>query len=62
MQTSQNLGQMAVMGASSALFNLFLGIGSADLAGYAAAFGLLLVPSILAATLAVRARANSGSG
>ncbi|MFJ3532126.1 MFS transporter [Streptomyces sp. NPDC090132] len=61
MQTSQNLGQMAVMGASSALFNLFLGIGSADLAGYAAAFGLLLVPSTLAAALAVRARANSGS-
>ncbi|WP_285569156.1 MFS transporter [Streptomyces sp. RTGN2] len=56
MQTSQNLGQMAVMGVAAALFNLFLGFGSADLAAYAAAFGLLLVPSVLAATLAVRAR------
>lgn len=58
MQTSQNLGQMAVMGVSSAVFNLFLGIGSADLAGYAAAFGLLLVPSVLAAALAARARSS----
>ncbi|WP_393059519.1 MFS transporter [Streptomyces sp. LN549] len=56
MQTSQNLGQMAVMGVASAVFNLFLGFGSADLPGYAAAFGLLLVPSVLAASLAVRAR------
>ncbi|HEY9326961.1 MAG TPA: MFS transporter [Streptomyces sp.] len=56
MQTSQNLGQMAVMGVAAALFNLLLGFGSADLPAYAAAFGLLLVPSVLAATLAVRAR------
>ncbi|TXS34881.1 MFS transporter [Streptomyces sp. OR43] len=56
MQTSQNLGQMAVMGVAAALFNLLLGFGSADLSAYAAAFGLLLVPSVLAATLAVRAR------
>ncbi|MFG3141501.1 MFS transporter [Streptomyces sp. NPDC048211] len=58
MQTSQNLGQMAVMGVASAVFNLFLGFGSADLPGYAAAFGLLLVPSVLAASLAVRARST----
>ncbi|MFI6610635.1 MFS transporter [Streptomyces sp. NBC_01336] len=56
MQTSQNLGQMAVMGLAAALFNLLLGFGSAELPAYAAAFGLLLVPSVLAATLAVRAR------
>ncbi|MFI6948860.1 MFS transporter [Streptomyces sp. NPDC050422] len=56
MQTSQNLGQMAVMGVAAAVFNLFLGFGSADLPAYAAAFGLLLVPSVLAASLAVRAR------
>ncbi|MFJ2094530.1 MFS transporter [Streptomyces sp. NPDC087901] len=58
MQTSQNLGQMAVMGVASAVFNLFLGFGSADLPGYAAAFGLLLVPSVLAAALAARARST----
>ncbi|MGW0938261.1 MFS transporter [Streptomyces sp. NPDC002666] len=58
MQTSQNLGQMAVMGVAAALFNLLLGLGSADLPAYAAAFGLLLLPSVLAATLAVRARST----
>lgn len=58
MQTSQNLGQMAVMGVAAALFNLFLGLGSADLPAYAAAFSLLLVPSVLAAALAVRARTS----
>ncbi|MFI6863014.1 hypothetical protein ACIBKZ_24490 [Streptomyces sp. NPDC050421] len=47
---------MAVMGVAAAVFNLFLGFGSADLPAYAAAFGLLLVPSVLAASLAVRAR------
>lgn len=57
MQTSQNLGQMAVMGVAAAVFNLALAGGSADTAAYAAAFGLLLVPSVLAASLAVRARA-----
>ncbi|MFJ6431921.1 MFS transporter [Streptomyces sp. NPDC091416] len=56
MQTSQNLGQTAVMGMTAALFNLLLGFGSADLPAYAAAFGLLLVPIVLAAALAVRAR------
>lgn len=58
MQTSQNLGQMAVMGVAAAVFNLFLGFGSADLPAYAAAFALLLVPSVLAARLAVRARST----
>lgn len=59
MQTSQNLGQVAVMGVAAGLFNLLLGLGSADLPAYAAAFGLLLVPSVLAATLAVRARSST---
>lgn len=58
MQTSQNLGQMAVMGVAAAVFNLFLGFGSAGLPAYAAAFALLLVPSVLAASLAVRARST----
>lgn len=58
MQTSQNLGQIAVMGIASALFNACLGFGSADLAGYAAAFGLLIVPCALAAVLASRARVD----
>ncbi|MGW5865285.1 MFS transporter [Streptomyces sp. NPDC055239] len=57
MQTNQNLGQITIMALSSALF-AGLGTGSAGLAGYGAAFGLLLVPSVLAALLAVRARGS----
>ncbi|MGW6057338.1 MFS transporter [Streptomyces sp. NPDC055189] len=55
MQTNQNLGQITIMALSSALF-AGLGAASTGTAGYAAAFGLLLVPSALAALLAVRAR------
>ncbi|MFF1695915.1 MFS transporter [Streptomyces sp. NPDC058257] len=57
MQTNQNLGQITIMALSSALF-AGLGTGSSGLGGYAAAFGLLLVPSVLAALLAVRARGS----
>lgn len=56
MQTNQNLGQILILGVASAVFNAFLGVGSNDHAGYAAAFGLLLVPGVLAALLATRAR------
>ncbi|WP_327328199.1 MFS transporter [Streptomyces sp. NBC_01210] len=56
MQTTQNLGQITVLGVSSALFNACLGAGSTEAVGYGAAFGLLLAPCILAALLAARAR------
>ncbi len=56
MQTAQNLGQTTVLGLSSALLNACLGAGSADSAGYAAAFGLLLAPCLLATLLAARTR------
>ncbi|MFE4518037.1 MFS transporter [Kitasatospora sp. NPDC056783] len=56
MQTNQNLGQITVMALFSAVLNTFLGLGSAELTGYGAAFGLLLVPTLLIALLAVRAR------
>ncbi|MGW1407129.1 MFS transporter [Streptomyces sp. NPDC002403] len=56
MQTNQNLGQILVLGVASAVFNAFLGAGSNDHVGYVAAFGLLLVPGVLAALLAGRAR------
>jgi MFS family permease len=56
MQTSQNLGQIAVLGVASAVFNAGLFFGSGELAGYEAAFALLLVPTFLAALLATRAR------
>ncbi|MFE9370463.1 MFS transporter [Streptomyces sp. NPDC006711] len=56
MQSTQNLGQTAVLGASSAVFNACLGAGSGAAVGYGSALGLLLVPSALAALLAARAR------
>ncbi|MGY3062359.1 MFS family permease [Streptomyces sp. TE3672] len=56
MQTNQNLGQILVLGVASAVFNAFLSGGSNDHIGYAAAFGLLLLPGVLAAVLAARAR------
>ncbi|MEV0092208.1 MFS transporter [Streptomyces sp. NPDC050738] len=56
MQTSQNLGQIAVLGLASAVFNAGLALGSGEEAGYGAALGLLLVPVFLAALLAVRTR------
>lgn len=46
----------ALFSPASALFSAFLGTGSDDPAGYGAAFGQLLVPGILAALLAARAR------
>ncbi|MFI0714413.1 MFS transporter [Streptomyces inhibens] len=52
MQTTQNLGQIMVLGVSSALFNACLGAGSTDATGYGAAFGLLLAPCALATVLA----------
>ncbi|WP_229868805.1 MFS transporter [Streptomyces inusitatus] len=56
MQTSQNLGQIAVLGLASALFNLLAQGGASDTAGYATAFALLLLPCALLALLASRAR------
>lgn len=61
MQTTQNLGQTTVLGAASALFNACLGVGSSQATGYAAAFGLLLVPCVAATLLAGRARATRPS-
>lgn len=57
MQTTQNLGQTTVLGATSALLNVCLGVGSSHATGYGAAFGLLLVPCITATLLAGRAQA-----
>ncbi|MFB6815361.1 MFS transporter [Streptomyces sp. NPDC056347] len=56
MQTNQNLGQILILGIASAVFNAFLSAGSDDHTGYVAAFALLLVPGVLAAVLATRAR------
>ncbi|MEW2347108.1 MFS transporter [Streptomyces sp. NPDC006684] len=56
MQTTQNLGQVTVLGLSSALLNTCLSAGSVDAVGYSAAFGILLAPCTLAALLAARAR------
>ncbi|WP_031078914.1 MFS transporter [Streptomyces sp. NRRL WC-3742] len=55
MLTAQNLGQVAVMGAASALFGLCLAGGGAT-GAYAAVFALLVVPAALAVALAGRAR------
>ncbi|MGA4843944.1 MFS transporter [Streptomyces sp. G45] len=56
MQTSQNLGQVTVLGLASALFNATLAAHAADAVGYGAAFALLLAPCALGALLATRAR------
>ncbi|MFC5153188.1 MFS transporter [Streptomyces amakusaensis] len=56
MQTSQNLGQIAVLGLASALFNAFAQGSASDTVGYATAFSLLLLPCALLALLASRAR------
>ncbi|WSQ56124.1 MFS transporter [Streptomyces sp. NBC_01217] len=58
MQTTQNLGQITVLGVSSALFNACLGSGASDFTGYGAAFGLLLAPCVLATVLAARTRSH----
>lgn len=57
LQTTQNLGQIAVLGLGSALFNGFLAAG-ADGAAYGAVFGMLVIPSVLIALLATRARGD----
>lgn len=57
LQTTQNLGQIAVLGLGSALFNGFLAAGAGD-AAYGAVFGMLVVPSVLTALLAARARGD----
>lgn len=57
-RSCQDLGRMAVMGVAAAVFTLFPGFGSAGLPACAAAFPLLLGPSVLAAALAVRARST----
>ncbi len=61
MQTNQNLGQVTVMALSSAVLNACLAGGASVPAGYGAAFGLLLVPTLLIALFAGRARA-AGAG
>ncbi|MFJ2739364.1 MFS transporter [Streptomyces sp. NPDC087440] len=58
MQTTQNLGQIAVLGVASALFNAVL-VREGELPGYAGAFALLLVPTALVVLLAGRARADA---
>ncbi|MHA6758828.1 MFS transporter [Streptacidiphilus sp. PAMC 29251] len=58
MQTTQNLGQITVMGIASAMFNILLGTHPAGAAGYGAAFAVLLVPSALAVLLAGRTAAT----
>jgi MFS family permease len=68
MQTMQNLGQVIVMGLAAAVFAAASspgggsggGSGSGpDGRGYAAVFALLLVPSVLAAVFAARARGDA---
>ncbi|WP_424637529.1 MFS transporter [Embleya sp. AB8] len=56
MQTSQNLGQITVLGLVSAILNACLTAGSTDAAGYATAFALLFAPCLLITLLATRAR------
>ncbi|MGY0060718.1 MFS transporter [Streptomyces sp. LZ34] len=60
MQTSQNLGQVTVMALSFAVLNTCVATGASAMAGYGAAFGLLLVPTLLIALLAGRARNDTG--
>jgi MFS family permease len=59
MQTSQNLGQTAVLGAAFALSNAALAAGSTQLGGYTAALTFLLLPGLLVALLAQRTREDS---
>lgn len=55
--TAQNLGQIVVLGAASVMLNAWTAAGS-ERSGFAAAFGLLAVPTLLAAGLAVRTAAS----
>ncbi|MGW4305950.1 MFS transporter [Streptomyces californicus] len=56
MQTNMNLGQVVVLAFATAVLNAGLAAGASQLTGYAIAFSLLLVPTLLVAVLAVRAR------
>ncbi|MFJ2895555.1 MFS transporter [Streptomyces sp. NPDC087218] len=62
MQTTQNLGQILVLGAASAVFHAFPALGPPDAVGYGAAFALLLVPGVLAVLLAPRSGNVPGTG
>ncbi|MFJ6612690.1 MFS transporter [Streptomyces sp. NPDC091289] len=56
MQTNMNLGQVVVLAFATAVLNAGLAAGTSRLGGYAITFSLLLVPPLLVAVLAVRAR------
>ncbi|WP_407914749.1 MFS transporter [Kitasatospora sp. NE20-6] len=56
MQTSQNLGQVTVLGIASGVFSACLGVGASDPVGYGTAFALLFAPCALSVLLASRAR------
>lgn len=56
LQTTQNLGQIAVMGIASAAFTLGQSVASEPLVAYGTTFALILVPALLTAVLAPRAR------
>ncbi|MFF3394001.1 MFS transporter [Streptomyces sp. NPDC002669] len=62
MQTTQNLGQILVLGAASAVFHAFPALGPPDAVGYGAAFALLLVPGVLAVLLAPGSGNVPGTG
>ncbi|MFD3641461.1 MFS transporter [Streptomyces griseus] len=56
MQTNMNLGQVVVLAFATAVLNAGLAAGTSRLGGYAIAFSLLLVPTLLVAVVAGRAR------
>ncbi|GAA2732452.1 MFS transporter [Streptomyces nogalater] len=58
LQTNMNLGQVVVLALASAVLNACLAAGAGPLGGYRAAFALLLLPPLLVALLAVRARGD----
>ncbi|MFE9359239.1 MFS transporter [Streptomyces olivaceoviridis] len=58
MQTNMNLGQVVVLALASGVLNACLAAGAGPLDGYRVAFALLLLPTLLVALLAVRARGD----
>ncbi|MEU6669555.1 MFS transporter [Streptomyces sp. NPDC046727] len=58
MQTNMNLGQVVVLALASGVLNACLAAGATPLGGYRLAFALLLLPTLLVAVLAVRARGD----
>jgi hypothetical protein len=56
MQTNMNLGQVVVLAFATAVLNAGLAAGTSRLGSYAITFSLLLLPTLLVAVLAVRAR------